>query len=50
MDGHGSTVIGRLTVNILVLCDDYWHPAITGRQGLTPLEKDGYSFSASGSD
>ncbi len=29
-------------MNILVLCDDRWHPAQTVRGGLTPLEGAGY--------
>lgn len=28
----------------LVLCDDYWHPAQTARDGLGPLEVHGFTF------
>jgi type 1 glutamine amidotransferase len=28
----------------LVLCDDYWHPARIPQEGLSGLEKDGFSF------
>jgi uncharacterized protein len=31
-------------MNVLVLCDDYWHPARTPRAGLAPLEKAGFQF------
>jgi uncharacterized protein len=31
-------------MNILVLCDDRWHPAKTVRAGLAPLEKSGLHF------
>jgi uncharacterized protein len=31
-------------MRILVLCDDYWHPASTVRQGLSPLADQGYEF------
>ena len=31
-------------MEILVLCDDYWHPASTVKGGLTPLEELGYRF------
>ena len=31
-------------MRILVLCDDYWHPARTPRAGLAALEHSGYEF------
>ena len=31
-------------MRILVLCDDYWHPARTARTGLAPLEDAGFAF------
>ncbi len=31
-------------MRILVLCDDYWHPARTARTGLAPLEAHGFVF------
>jgi type 1 glutamine amidotransferase len=31
-------------MRVLVLCDDYWHPARTPRAGLRPLETAGFSF------
>lgn len=31
-------------MNVLVLCDDYWHPAKTARAGLAPLADAGYRF------
>ncbi len=31
-------------MNVLVLCDDYWHPARTPRAGLAPLNGAGYAF------
>lgn len=31
-------------MRILVLCDDYWHPARTARTGLAPLEAHGFAF------
>jgi len=31
-------------MNVLVLCDDYWHPACTPRAGLAPLNGAGYAF------
>ncbi len=31
-------------MNVLVLCDDYWHPARTPRAGLAPLTGAGYAF------
>ncbi len=31
-------------MNILVLCDDRWHPAATPRQGLAPLQSAGWTF------
>lgn len=31
-------------MNVLVLCDDYWHPARTSRAGLAPLADEGYTF------
>ncbi len=31
-------------MRILVLCDDYWHPAHTPRTGLAPLENAGFAF------
>ena len=31
-------------MNVLVLCDDYWHPAKTARAGLAPLTDAGYNF------
>lgn len=31
-------------MNVLVLCDDYWHPAITVRRGLEPLRDAGFEF------
>jgi type 1 glutamine amidotransferase len=31
-------------MRVLVLCDDYWHPAHTARAGLRPLTQAGYSF------
>jgi type 1 glutamine amidotransferase len=34
---------GRL-MNVLVLCDDHWHPARTSRTGLSPLTKAGFTF------
>jgi uncharacterized protein len=29
---------------VLVLCDDYWHPARTARTGLAPLAAEGFAF------
>jgi len=31
-------------MRILVLCDDYWHPARTPRAGLAPLAEAGFAF------
>jgi uncharacterized protein len=31
-------------MRILVLCDDFWHPAHVPRAGLAPLETDGFEF------
>lgn len=31
-------------MNILVLCDDYWHPARVPRQGLEPLQGSAFTF------
>jgi len=31
-------------MRILVIADDYWHPAVTVRGGLAPLEANGYTF------
>jgi uncharacterized protein len=31
-------------MRILVLCDDYWHPARTPRAGLAPLAAQGFAF------
>lgn len=31
-------------MRVLVLCDDYWHPASTVREGLTPLADQGFEF------
>ena len=31
-------------MRVLVLCDDYWHPARTARAGLRPMEEGGFSF------
>jgi len=31
-------------MHVLVICDDFWHPSSTVRQGLAPLESQGYSF------
>jgi type 1 glutamine amidotransferase len=31
-------------MNILVLCDDYWHPALTARKGLGALASSEFSF------
>jgi len=31
-------------MRVLVLCDDYWHPARTARAGLAPLADHGLSF------
>ncbi len=31
-------------MNVLVLCDDYWHPARTPRAGLAPLAESGFDF------
>lgn len=31
-------------MRVLVLCDDYWHPARTPRAGLAPLEQHGFTF------
>ncbi|MGI6315256.1 MAG: ThuA domain-containing protein [Christensenellales bacterium] len=31
-------------MNILVLCDDLWHPGEVIRRGLTPLEKEGFTL------
>jgi type 1 glutamine amidotransferase len=31
-------------MRVLVLCDDYWHPARTARAGLAPLEAQGFEF------
>jgi uncharacterized protein len=31
-------------MRVLVLCDDFWHPASTPRQGLAPLSSRGYEF------
>jgi type 1 glutamine amidotransferase len=33
-----------LIMDILVLCDDRWHPAKVVRDGLAPLENQGYHF------
>lgn len=30
--------------NILVLCDDLWHPAEVIQKGIAPLEGDAYHF------
>jgi type 1 glutamine amidotransferase len=37
-------VEGVYHVRTLVLCDDYWHPAQTVRDGLGPLEAQGFMF------
>jgi type 1 glutamine amidotransferase len=29
---------------VLVLCDDYWHPARTAREGVAPLTREGFQF------
>jgi len=31
-------------MKILVVCDDYWHPARTSRAGLAPLTDHGFEF------
>jgi type 1 glutamine amidotransferase len=31
-------------MRVLVLCDDYWHPARTPRTGLAPLADEGFEF------
>jgi len=31
-------------MNVLVLCDDYWHPARTPRAGLAPLAQEGFAL------
>ena len=31
-------------MNTLALCDDRWHPALTVRDGLAPLEERGFTF------
>ena len=31
-------------MNVLVVCDDDWHPASTSRSGLAPLDKEGFAF------
>lgn len=31
-------------MNVLVLCDDYWHPANTAKTGLVPLAEEGFHF------
>ncbi len=31
-------------MRVLVICDDYWHPARTVREGLAALPEDGFSF------
>lgn len=31
-------------MNVLVLCDDHWHPARTSRTGLAPLAAAGFTF------
>src|SRR4051794_5301909 len=31
-------------MRVLVLCDDYWHPARTARTGLAPLADAGFAF------
>ena len=31
-------------MNVLVLCDDYWHPARTVKEGLAPLSEAGFRF------
>lgn len=31
-------------MRVLILCDDYWHPARTARAGLAPLEAAGFAF------
>ncbi len=31
-------------MNVLVLCDDHWHPARTSRTGLAPLASAGFTF------
>jgi type 1 glutamine amidotransferase len=31
-------------MRVLVICDDYWHPASTVREGLTPLGQRGFQF------
>ena len=31
-------------MNVLALCDDYWHPARTPRAGLAPLAEAGFAF------
>lgn len=31
-------------MRVLVLCDDYWHPARTPRAGLAPLAANGFAF------
>jgi uncharacterized protein len=34
----------NLLMRVLVLCDDFWHPARTARSGLAPLEAYGFAF------
>jgi type 1 glutamine amidotransferase len=34
----------KQSIKILVLCDDYWHPARVPRAGLDPLSEFGYAF------
>lgn len=31
-------------MNVLVLCDDYWHPAMIPMRGLAPLGESGFAF------
>src|SRR6476661_3811086 len=37
-------LVGSRAMRVLVLCDDYWHPARTPRAGLAPLEAAGWAF------
>lgn len=39
-----ALVIGGDVLRVLVLCDDYWHPARTAREGLRPIEQAGFTF------
>jgi len=36
--------MGERKMRVLVLCDDYWHPASVVKSGLAPLADDGFEF------